>query len=95
MRAAGEINEEEFKLRKLPLTAEKERWEEVFNKSSQRVDQWLDKADEIFGFARDAKASFETGDPNRKKEILSRLGSNLLLKDRIIVIKRESTLIPI
>ncbi|MFA6895595.1 MAG: recombinase zinc beta ribbon domain-containing protein [Candidatus Paceibacterota bacterium] len=95
MRAAGEINEEEFKLRKFPLTVEKERWEEVFNKTSQRVDQWLDKADEIFGFARDAKASFETGAPNRKKEILSRLGSNLLLKDRIIVIKRENTLIPI
>jgi len=82
MRAAGEINEEEFKSRKLPLTAEKKRWEQIFNKTSQRVNQWLDKADEIFDFARDAKLSFENGEPDKKKEILSRLGSNLLLKDK-------------
>ena len=95
MRAAGEINEEEFKLRKDPLTAEKKRWEEVFNKTSQRVDQWLDKADKVFDFARDAKQSFETGDTNKKKEILSHLGSNLLLRDKMIVISTENALIPI
>jgi len=95
MRAAQEIDEEEFKMRKFPLTEEKKRWEQAFNKTSQSVDQWLDKADEIFDFARDAKVSFEDGGPDKKKEILSRLGSNLLLKDRIIVIDTENTLVPI
>ena len=95
MRAAHEIDEEEFKSRKVPLTAEKKRWEQVFNKTSQRVNQWLDKADEIFDFARDAKLKFENGEPDNRKEILSRLGSNLLLKDKTIIINTQNTLIPI
>lgn len=73
------------------LTAEKKRWEQVFNKTSQRVDRWLDKADEIFDFARDAKLKFENGEPDNKKEILSRLGSNLLLKDKTIIINTQNT----
>jgi len=95
MRAGGEINEEEFQSRKIPLTAEKKHWEGIFTKTSQATDQWLNKADEVFSFARDAKLKFEKGDPMEKKEVFSRLGSNLLLRDRIITIDIENTLIPI
>ncbi|HOW12831.1 MAG TPA: zinc ribbon domain-containing protein, partial [Candidatus Pacearchaeota archaeon] len=95
MRGAGEINKEEFKLRKLPFAAEKQRWEGVLNKTSQKVDRWLDKADEVFDFARDAQVIFEKDGADKKKEIFSRLDSNLLLKDRKITIETESTLVPI
>lgn len=94
MRAAGEINEEEFKLRKQPLTEEKKHWEQVFARTGDKTDQWLDKADRIFNLARDAKQTFATGEPDKKKEILASLGSNLLLKDKIIVIDMENALIP-
>ncbi|MDD2731676.1 MAG: hypothetical protein PHI53_00580 [Candidatus Pacebacteria bacterium] len=48
----------------------------------------------MFNFALDAKQSFETGDTDEKKEILSHLGSNLLLQDKMIAISTENTLIP-
>ena len=95
MRAAQEITEEEFRMRKDPLATEKKRWEEIFNKTGNDVDLLIKKADEIFSFARDAKLKFEEGELYDKKAVFSRLGSNLLLKDKIVVIDMENTLIPI
>ena len=95
MRAGQEITAEEFKIKKEPLEAEKKRWEDLLNKTSQDVNHWLKKADEVFAFAKDAKESFENGNEFKKKEIFSRLGSHLLLKDRIVGIDMENTLIPL
>ena len=95
MRAAGEITEEEFKIKKEVLTTEKMRWENVFNKTGKDVNSLMQKADEVFSFARDARLKFEKGEPYDKKAVFSRLGSNLLLKDRIAVIDLENTLIPL
>ncbi|MEK7663881.1 MAG: recombinase family protein [Patescibacteria group bacterium] len=94
MRAGQEISAEEFKMRKEPLEAEKKRWEDLFNKTIHDVNQWLKKADEVFSFAADCKARFESGDAFKKKEVLSRLGSHLVLQDKIIRIDMENTLIP-
>lgn len=95
MRANGEINEEEFKMKKDPLMADKKHWENVFNTTGNDVDAFVKKADEVFDFARDAKAKLEKGEPYSKKSVLSRLGSNLLLKDEMIAIDMENTLIPL
>ncbi len=95
MRANQEITEEEFKMRKDPLTVEKKRWDDLFNKTTQSVDTWIKKADEVFAFARDAKESFANGNELKKKEIFSRLGSHLILKDKIVMIDMENTLIPL
>lgn len=95
MRAAQEITEEEFRMRKDPLTSEKKHWEEIFNRTGNDVDLLVKKADEIFSFARDAKEKFEKGELYDKKAVFSRLGSNLLLKDRIVVIDMENALIPL
>ena len=95
MRANGEINEDEFKMRKEPLTAEKQRWENIFNQTGSNFDRFMKKADEVCSFARDAKAKFEKGEVYDKKAVFSRLGSHLLLKDRIVVIDMEETLIPL
>lgn len=94
MRAAKEISEDEFKVRKEQLSAEKKRFEGLFATTNQSVDRWVKKADEVFDFARDALVAFEKGDAMKKKEILSKFGSNLLLKDRMILIDTENTLIP-
>ena len=95
MRAAQEITEEEFKMRKEPLTIEKQHWEAIFNKAGKDVDLFMKKADEVCSFARNAKAKIEKGEPYEKKDVFSKLGSNLLLKDKIIVIDMENTLIPL
>jgi len=95
MRAGQEITQEEFQLRKEPLATEKKQWEQIFNKTSQDTDGFYKKADEVFDFCRDAKQKLENGDTFEKKEVFARLGSHLLLKDKIVVIDMENTLIPI
>ena len=82
-------------MRKEPLTAEKNRWENIFNRTGSEFDLFMKKSDEVFNFARDAKIKFEKGEPYDKKAVFSRLGSNLLLKDRIVAINMENTLIPL
>ncbi len=44
MRANQELTEEEFKMRKEPLTAEKQRWENIFNKTGKDVDLLYEKS---------------------------------------------------
>lgn len=95
MRANQEITEDEFRVQKEPLVKEKNHWEEIFAQASRAVNEWVKKADEVFAFATDCKARFEKGDAFKKKEILSRLGSHLSLKDGFIDIDLENTLIPI
>ena len=68
--------------------------EDIFNETGERADQWFKKADETFDFARDALNRFEKGEPMDKKEVFSKLGSNLLLKNKTVVIDMENTLIP-
>ena len=95
MRAGGEINEEEFTNRKSILAKEKLQLQELLNDTDDRTSKWLDRAEEFFTFARDAKSEFENGDPEMKKKILSELGSNLLLKDKILGISIEKPLLQI
>ena len=47
----------------------------------------------MFTFARDARKNFEEGGLEQKREILSALGSNLLLKDKILSISIQKPLI--
>ena len=94
MRANQELTEEEFKMQKEPLVVEKLHWENIFNKTGKNVDAFMKKADEVYDFARDAKAKFEKGE-FEKKEILSKLGSHLSITDKNLVIDIENTLLPI
>ncbi|MFH1656836.1 MAG: zinc ribbon domain-containing protein, partial [Candidatus Nealsonbacteria bacterium] len=95
MRASEEITEQEFINKKSELSKEKLKLQELLNDTDNRVDSWLNKTEECFNFARDAKKSFENGDLSKKKEILSALGSNLLLKDKILSISIEKPLFQI
>ena len=94
MRAAGELTSEEFINRKSALSKEKTRLQELINDTDDRISKWMKKTEEFFNFARDARKSFGNGDPEKKKEILSYLGSDLLLKDKILLIPVEKPIIP-
>lgn len=95
MRSGLEITTEQFKEKMQPLEAEKKRLEDLFNKTGKGVDELLKKADEVFSFASDCKERFENGNPFKKKEVLSRLGSHLSFQNGIIDIDIENTLIPL
>ena len=94
MRAAGELTEGEFSEKKSILIREKMKFEELLSDTHQRVDKWLKTAEDVFTFARDAKTRFETGTFETRKSVLSTLGQNLILKDRILRINLDNALLP-
>ncbi len=59
----------------------------LLTNTDNRVDKQLEKAEKLFAFARDAKKQFENKDPERQKQILVKLGSSLLLKDKKLSIQ--------
>ncbi len=94
MRSSKEITREQLMEKKPPLEKERDRLKELLDSVDDRVKKWHKKADEIFDFARDAAHEFNNGGLEKKREILSKLGSNLILKDKKLTIDLEETLIP-
>lgn len=92
MRANDEITDEEFLSKKSRITKEKEEIKSLIEESDKRIDDWIEKATKLFTFAELAKFRFETGTLEEKKEILFCLGSNLLLKNRILSIELQKPL---
>lgn len=94
MRAAKEISAEDFARKKTELEVEKSRFKELLDDTDARVDKWMKKADELFTFAQDAAEKFNTGGLEDKRYILSRLGSNLFIFNKILRVDLEERLIP-
>lgn len=94
MRASGEISEEEFARKKSEVNQEKAKLHELLNDTDARVDSWLQTADKVLTFASDAKEAFTERGQHARKVFLSALGSNLLLKDKIISIDTDIALLP-
>lgn len=92
MRLNGEISPQEYSKKKENLVNEQLRLEELLADTNNRVRSWLTTADKLFSFAETAKQRFENGDMQTKKDILSCLGSNLTLKDRILSINLNPVL---
>ena len=82
MRARQELDEETYTKRTAELTKEKARLKELLTDTDDRVDKQLEKAEKVFAFARDAKKEFGTNNPDKQKQLLANLGSNLLFKDK-------------
>ncbi len=83
----NEIEPDEFSERKNSLLKEKAHFIDLLNDAQDRANTWLERADNLFSFAKTAKTRFENGTITEKKEIIQALGSNLLLKDKSLLIK--------
>ena len=92
MRLNGEITPEEFKVRNDKLIEEKHKYEELLKDTSHRQETWLDRAEKLFDFAKTARERFENGTLDDKREILSTLGSNLLLSQRTLKVPFDNDL---
>ena len=95
MRANGEICQEDFTRRRGELEKEKLGLTELLRDSDQRVDDWLDDAEKMFNFAEQAQTSFQNGTLQKKKEILTCLGSNLSLINGKLNIELQKPLLAI
>lgn len=94
MRAGDEITEQEFSERKDPLLREKARLYELLSDTDGRVNKQVEKAEELFAFAFNAIEKFNSGPLQIRKQILAALGSNLILKDKILSINWRECLLP-
>ena len=87
MRINNEIKSDEFTEWKNTLLKEKAHFMDLLNDAQDRANTWLERADNLFSFAKTAKTRFKNGTITEKKEIIQALGSNLLLKDKSLPIK--------
>jgi len=85
----GDIPKNIYKNKLANLEKEKKMLEGMQKTTNERVDDWLKKAEKVFNFATHAKEEFEKGTLEKKREIIAYLGSNLILKDRIITIELQ------
>lgn len=86
------LSDDEYKNQKQTLIEEKERLKEKLGDTDLRVDKWLELSEKTFEFATYAKHWFEKGGQEEKRQIFASLGSNLILKDKIISINLEKPL---
>ena len=66
---------------------EKKTLEKTINDVSSQVEECLSRSEKAFEFAHTAQKRFAKGDFGTKKEILMAIGSNLTLKDKILMIE--------
>jgi site-specific DNA recombinase len=95
------LSDEEYGRRRVDLLKMKKSLEELLNDAGHRVEQQLKLSEQTFEFACAVQERFAKGDPKTKKEILTTMGSNLILKDKILMIEArkpffilENTLYP-
>lgn len=81
------LSDEEFKKQKTGLLKEKNHLEELLNDTGQRVEKWLDLSEKTFNFACYARYWFKNGSPEQKRQIFTALGSNLIIKDKKLIVK--------
>jgi hypothetical protein len=81
------LSDMEYAQRRGRLMKEKAALEELLNNAGHRVEQQLKLSEQTFEFACTAQERFAKGDPKTKKEILTTIGSNLILMDKKLLIE--------
>lgn len=79
-------NEEYTRLR-AGLLKEKNGLETELNAVGNKIEEWMELSERTFNFARYAHIWFAKGDLDTKRSIFACLGSNLLLKDKNVLIQ--------
>ncbi len=92
MRARNEIDKESYVKRMNFLKEEKIRLYDLINNNDNELEERIKKAEKMFTFAKDALEVFESNDPEKQKQILLGLGSNLTLKNKELFVLEEETL---
>ena len=98
MRAGKEIDEDEYRRKKVTLLAEKSRVYGLLETTDKRIENWLEVAERGFNFAETARDDFANDtseDLHKRKVVFATLGSNYLLKDKKISIQADDLLLGI
>lgn len=82
--------QEYYESEKKRLFKEKTDIKKALQKFDEREEQWFEQTKEAFDFACTAKYNFEHGNLKAKTYVLSRLGSNLTIKDKTLHISGDT-----
>ncbi len=85
----------DYAKQKAELMKEKTRLEEILSDTNGRIDKWFKIGEKTFNLVRYATYWFNNGSPEEKAQILKSLGSNLILKDKKLVIQLKTPFIEI
>ena len=83
------LSDEEYGRQRLALLKEQAGLEQMLRDKGHHVDQSLNLSEKAFQFACTVRERFRKGDAKIKKEILLTVGSNLTLKDKILIIEAK------
>jgi DNA invertase Pin-like site-specific DNA recombinase len=81
------LSDEEYSRQRLVLLKEKARLEESLKDAGHHIEKCLRRSEQAFEFACTVQQRFANGSFEMKKEIVSTVGSNLTLKDKILIIE--------
>ena len=95
MRMRGEITAEAFSQKQKELEKDKAQLKNALDNVNKRIDSWIKTAENTLTFAEKARAEFQAGNLEKRRQVLTALGSNLILKDKILNIQIENPLIVI
>lgn len=93
MRLNNEISEAEFAIKKEELKKEKEDLDKSIKEIKTQSETWLDRFEKSLNVAEDIKNRFKNGDEKAKKRIISDLGSNLTLIDKMFNVEAENPIL--
>lgn len=82
--------QEYYESEKKRLFKEKETIKKALQKFDERQKQWFEQSKDAFDFACTAKYTFAQNDAKSKTYVLSRLGSNLTIKDKTLHVSGEN-----
>lgn len=86
------ITEEEFIRQRDELMKEKNKLKNQIEQVDERAKNWLETSLEAFEFVQNAKELFKTGDIDVRKGVMRKLGSNFILKDKIMSFRLNNIL---
>jgi hypothetical protein len=95
MRYRDLINDEEYLKEKESLLVTISNLQDQLRQTESRAGTWIELTEKTFNFACGAKAAFENGTIKSKREILSALGQNFILKGKRLNLEANKWLVPI
>lgn len=93
LRLAGKMSDEMYERKEKELLEEKRSLKRLVDGDDKRVDDWLERLESTLTFAERAREEFAKGDIAKRRQILTALGTEHILKDRAIHINTEKPLL--
>lgn len=89
----GNVSNEVYKRKEMMLLRKKQGLKRLLDGDDRRIDDWLVRLESTLTFAQRAREEFQNGDIAKRRQILTALGTEHILKDRQIFIQTEEPLI--